>query len=259
MPLKILIIEDELPAQRLVARFVSDLLPQAQIVNMLGSVKESVEWLQNHPHPDIIFMDIQLSDGLCFNILEQIKPDSFIIFTTAYDQYAIRAFKANTIDYLLKPIKKEQIQAALDKVNRQSRLHQKLHIQEFDVQKLLEMLPDTKPQYRMRFLVSKPDGWYRLKVNDIAFFYLENKNTVAVDFKGEHHPIDQTLNQVMESLDPDSFFRTNRQTIVNIDAIQKVETWFNGRLLVKTKPPHTEKITVPREKAVIFRELWLNG
>ncbi len=259
MEMKILIIEDELPAQRLMARFVSELLPRAQIMNALGSVKESVEWLQNHPHPDIIFMDVQLSDGLCFNILEQIKPDSFIIFTTAYDQYAIQAFKANTIDYLLKPIKKEQIEAAIQKVNEQSKLHQKMHIQEFDVQKLLNVLQQSQPHYRERFLVSKADGWYKLNVKDIAFFYLENKATMAMEFKEQKHLLDLNLNQVMESLDPKEFFRTNRQTIVNIDAIQKVEPWFNGKLLVKTRPRHEEKITVVREKATLFRDLWLNG
>lgn len=257
--MKILIIEDELPAQRLMMRFIGELLPQAQIVSALGSVKESVEWLQNNPHPDIIFMDVQLSDGLCFNILEQVKPDSFIIFTTAYDQYAIKAFKANTIDYLLKPIKKEQIKEAISKVDEQSRLYQKMHIQEFDIDGLFSMLQQSKNQYRERFLVSRHDGWYKLNVADIAFFYLDNKATIAMDFSGEKHPLDQNLNQIMESLDPRNFFRTNRQIIVNIEAIQKVEPWFNGKLLVKTKPRHEEKITVVREKATLFRDLWLNG
>ncbi len=257
--MQILIIEDELPAQRLLARFIAELLPRAQIVNMLGSVKESVEWLQKHTHPDLIFMDVQLSDGLCFSILEEIKPDSFIIFTTAYDQYAIQAFKANTIDYLLKPIKKEQIRAAIEKVDEHSKLHQKLHIREFDVQKLLGFMKDAGTQYRERFLVGRADGWYKLKVQDIAFFFLESKITTAVDFDGTEHMIDQNLNQVMESLDPARFFRTNRETIVNIDAIQKVEPWFNGRLLVKTKPAHKEKITVVREKATLFRDMWLNA
>lgn len=258
MPVDILIIEDELPAQRLLARFIAELLPHAQIVNRLGSVKESVEWLQDHPHPDLIFMDVQLSDGLCFSILEEVKPDSFIIFTTAYDQYAIQAFKANTIDYLLKPIKKEQIRLAIEKINDRSKLYQKMHISEFDVQQLLGLMQDARPQFRERFLVGKADGWYKLKVQDIAFFYLESKLTIAVDFKGKEHMIDQNLNQVMEGLDPARFFRTNRQTIVNIDSIQKVEPWFNGKLLVKTNPPHKEKITVVREKARLFRDMWLN-
>ncbi|MFN3556902.1 MAG: LytR/AlgR family response regulator transcription factor [Bacteroidales bacterium] len=259
MPIKILIIEDELPAQRLLARFVCEIIPGAQIQSMLASVKESIDWLQSNTHPDIIFMDVQLSDGLCFNILEQIKPDSFIIFTTAYDQYAIQAFKANTIDYLLKPIKKEQIQAAIEKVNEQSKLYQKLHIQEFDVQKLMEVIQQSRQHYRERFLVGAADGWYKLDVCDIAFFYLENKSTVAVDFTEKSHVLNQNLNQIMESLDPKQFFRTNRQTIVNINAIQKVEPWFHGKLLVKTRPRHQEKIIVVREKATLFRDLWLNG
>lgn len=257
--MRILIVEDELPAQRLLAKFVSDLLPDATIVGTLATVQDSVSWLQNHEHPDIIFMDVQLSDGLCFSILEEIKPDSFIIFTTAYDQYAIQAFKANTIDYLLKPLKKEQIKGALEKVNDRSRLFQKVNLGEFDVEKLMEVLRSAKPHYRERFLISKPDGWYKLDVSRIAFFFLENKMVYAVDFENEKHPVDQNLNQIMESLDPKVFFRTNRQTIVNIHAIQKVEPWFNGKLIVKTRPRHSEKITVVREKATLFRDLWLNA
>jgi DNA-binding LytR/AlgR family response regulator len=255
--MKVLIIEDEIPAQRLLARYINELIPDTKIMNMFGSVKESVEWLKKNTHPDIIFMDVQLSDGLCFNILEQIKPDSFIIFTTAYDQYAIQAFKANTIDYLLKPIKKEQIEAAIQKVNEQSKLYQKLHIQEFNIQELLDVIQQSKIHYRERFLVGAPDGWYKLNVNDIAFFYLEYKNTIAVDSQETRHLLDLNLNQITESLDPQQFYRINRQTIVNIQAIQKVEPWFHGKLLIKTKPRHKEKIIVAREKATLFRA-WLS-
>lgn len=257
--MNVLIIEDELPAQRLLAHFIKEVAPQAEIVNMLSSVSESIEWLQHNPHPDIIFLDIQLSDGLSFSIFDHIKPDSFIIFTTAYDQYAIQAFKANTIDYLLKPIKKEEIRQAIEKVNTQSRLFQKMHMQELDINTLLQVLQQPRPQYRERFLVNQHDGWYKIQVSDIAFFYLENKITIAVDFQNEKHTLDLNLNQIMDSLDPKQFFRTNRQTIVNISAIQKVEPWFNGKLVVKTKPRHEEKIIVVREKATLFRDLWLNG
>ncbi len=248
-----------MPAQRLIERFVKEVVPEAQIKAALGSVKESVNWLQSHAHPDIIFMDVQLSDGLCFNILEKTHPDSFIIFTTAYDQYAIQAFKANTIDYLLKPIRKEQIKSAIEKVNHHSRLFQKMQLQEFDMEKLLDVLRQEKPHYRERFLISKPDGWYKLDVNNVAYFFLENKMVFAMDFSGQKHPLDLNLNQISEGLNPKTFFRTNRQTIVNIHSIQKIEPWFNGKLLVKTKPRHHEKITVVREKATLFRDMWLNA
>ncbi len=255
--MRILIVEDELPAQRLLARYLVEVIPSATIIGVLQSVKETVEWLRSNEHPDIIFMDVQLSDGLCFNIFEHIKPDSFVIFTTAYNQYAIQAFKANAIDYLLKPIQKEHIRAAITKVNEQSRLYQKLNMQDFDVQKFMEILKESRHHYRERFMVKEPDGWSKLNVDDIAFFYLDNKNTVAVDFKSNRHVLDFNLNQIMESLNPRSFFRTNRQTIVNIQAIQKIEPWFNGKLLVKTTPRHREKVIVVREKAALFRA-WFN-
>lgn len=251
--MRVLIVEDELPAQRLLARYLAEIMPSAVIVGVLQSVKESVDWFRNNEHPDIIFMDVQLSDGLCFNIFEYVKPDSFIIFTTAYNQYAIQAFKANAIDYLLKPIQKEHIRSAIQKVNEQSRLYQKLNLQDLDVQKIVEILKESRHHYRERFMVKDVNGWYKLDVDDIAIFYIDSKNTIAVDFKNNKHVLDFNLNQIMEGLNPRSFFRTNRQTIVNIQAIQKIEPWFNGKLLVKTSPKHREKVIVVREKAALFR------
>lgn len=256
--MRIIIIEDEIPAQRLLKKFILELNPEGQIEAILGSVAESIEWLKTHSHPDLIFMDVQLSDGLAFRILEQVVPESFIIFTTAYDQYAIQAFNANTIDYLLKPIKKIQLEKAFQKLSERTRHFQKIALQDIDFKNIFQNFMLEKPHYRERFLINQGDTWYKLNVPDVAFFYLENKLTYAVTFEEKKHLLDLNLDQIMTSLDPKHFFRTNRQTIVNIEAIHKIKNWFNGKLLVITKPEHTEKIIVAREKARLFRDLWLN-
>lgn len=256
--MKIIIVEDELPAQRMLRNFIVEINPDSEIEAIFGSVGETVAWLKSHTHPDLIFLDVQLSDGFCFSILEQINIDSFVIFTTAYDQYAIDAFKANTIDYLLKPIRKEQLEAAINKLDDRKRLFQKAAIKDLDLKNLLSGIVNTTPNYRTRFLISKADSWYKLEIKDIAFFYIDNKMTLAIDFDNKRHPIDMPLDQIIESLNPKQFFRTNRQSIVNIDAIQKVENWFGGKLLVKTKPECVEKIIVSKEKVKLFRDIWLN-
>ncbi|WP_088653915.1 LytR/AlgR family response regulator transcription factor [Geofilum rhodophaeum] len=255
-PTRILIVEDELPSQRLLKNMIVELRPDWQVVATTTGVEETVEWLQNNPHPQLIFLDVQLSDGLSFEIFDQIKPQSVVVFTTAYDEYAIHAFKVNSIDYLLKPIRPEQLEESLKKYERlMLTLTPRIDLSE--LKNLSALLQEGKPTYRNRILVPAADGFLKLNVRDVAFFHSSQKVTTALTHNQQPHIVDMTLEKLEEELDPDLFFRANRQFLLHIDAIQRIETWFNGKLVVKTRPEADEKIVVSREKARSFKD-WIN-
>lgn len=255
--LRIGIIEDEIPAARLLEKKISSLRPDWNIINIGGSVEKAVDWFANNEHPDLLFLDIQLSDATSFMFIEEAEPDSLIIFTTAYDEYAIKAFDVNSIDYLLKPIREDRLLAAIEKHERiTDKKGAKIDEQNMLQEVLNSLLHEKK--YRSRFLISS--GHERLStllVADIAYFYSINKITFAVTKKNEEHIIDLTLEKLEEQLDPDSFFRANRQTILNIDAITRIEPYFLGKIAVHTNPECKETILVSKGKARSFK-LWLN-
>lgn len=252
--MRILIIEDEVPTQRLLAGTLNQLRPDWEIVECLGTVEEAIEWLQSHSHPDLIFSDIQLSDGTCFEIYEQVLPESFVIFTTAYDEYAIQAFKVNSIDYLLKPVSTEMLEKAIHKFES---LPSGSSTTPININELADSLMHGQKKYRSRLLINTVDGFFKMNVEDMAMFYSSHKVVSAITFQNESHVIDFTLDKLEKQLDPTHFFRANRQFILHIDAITKVETWFNGKLIVKTKPEAEEKVVVSRERARAFKE-WIN-
>lgn len=252
--MRILIIEDEIPTQRLLAGTLNQLRPTWEIVDCIGTVEESVDWLQQHPHPDLIFSDIQLSDGTCFEIYEQIVPQSFVIFTTAYDEYAIQAFKVNSIDYLLKPVSPDMLEQAIHKFES---LPTQQASHPLNLEQLADSLMSGQKKYRSRIIVNTADGFYKMDVDQITFFYSSHKVVTAITRQNESHVIDFTLDKLEKQLDPSLFFRANRQFILHIDAISKVENWFNGKLVVKTRPEAEEKIVVSRERARLFKE-WIN-
>jgi DNA-binding LytR/AlgR family response regulator len=254
--MKIVIIEDEIPAQRLLKKYIQELKPDCEIVSIFGNVEESVNWLNQNPSPDIIFLDVQLTDGLGFNVLEQSNTKSFVIFCTAYDQYAIEAFKNNAVDYLLKPIKKEELKKTFEKLDSKKDLFQKAILKDFNLS-VRENTYEQK-QYRERFLVNASNNWYTLNVADIAYFYIENEVSYAVTFNKKKHHINLIMKNIMKDLDPSVFYRANRQTIVNINAIRKVESWFNGKLIVFTEPEYHERIIISRLNAINFRDEWLD-
>lgn len=251
--LRAVIIEDEVPAARLLHSMVARLRPEWDITVLSGSVNEAVAWFGSHSHPELIFLDIQLADGDAFDFLTSAQPSSSIIFTTAYDQYAIRAFTVNSIDYILKPVDGKRLSDAIVKYE-----HMQVagHPDDY-LENLLDTLQRKEKRYRTRFLISGVDSFRTLQVTDIAYFYSENKITFAVCHNGEEHIIDLSLNKLTEQLDPDLFFRANRQVMVGIDAIDHAEPYFNGKLLVAVRPPYKSKITVSEEKLSAFK-LWLN-
>lgn len=255
--MKYLVIEDEVPAQRLIGELLHELRPRWEAAACLDSVESAVNWLNNHPHPDVIFMDIQLSDGLSFDILDQVDIEGMIIFTTAYDEYAVRAFRVNSIDYLLKPIKKSELAAALEKYERYTKKMFHSRNQAIDAAELANAITRSKPKYRARFLVSLGEVFLPLPVEKVAYIFSRHRIASAVSFDGKRHVIDFTLDGLTDQLDPEMFFRVNRQFIVNIEAVVKVHTFFNGKLLLETRPGFSEKVTVSREKARQFK-LWLD-
>lgn len=220
-----------------------------------GSVDEAVAWFKDNPQPDLIFLDIQLADGNAFDFLSAVHPSSIIIFTTAYDQYAIRAFTVNSIDYILKPIDETRL---LDAIIKYETLQNKgiSRPQEY-LDTLLDTLQHKERRYRTRFLIYGADRFWSLQVTDIAYFYSENKITFAVTQKGQEHIIDLSLNKLMEQLDPEQFFRANRQIIISIASIDHAEPYFNGKIVVSVLPPYKAQITISEEKLSSFK-LWLN-
>lgn len=243
--INVAIIEDEIPAARLLHSMVSGLRPQWELTLIPGSVDEAVAWFDEHPHPDLIFLDIHLADGNAFDFLSAAHPSSVIIFTTAYDQYAIRAFTVNSIDYILKPIDEKRLSDAITKY--ESLLTNAVPRPEDYLGTLLEALQYKEKRYRTRFLISGVDRFWSLQVADIAYFYSENKVTFAVTRKGQEHILDLSLNKLMEQLDPERFFRANRQVLVCIDAIDHAEPFFNGKIVVTVRPPYKQKITISEE------------
>jgi two-component system response regulator LytT len=255
--IKVLIIEDEIPAQRLLKETLQEIDIKTEIVCCLNSIKSAVEWFKNNSHPDIVLLDIQLSDGLSFEIFKQVNIESSIIFTTAYDEYAIQAFKVNSIDYLLKPVEKDELQTSFEKYQH----YKKQFIQEknsyIDFSELAALIKSEKTEYRKRLLIQSNESFFHLPVDDIALFYSMQGITFAVTFEKREYPVNFSLENLKDQLQPDNFFKINRQFIVNIDAIKRVHSYFNGKLKLEIEPPYAEDIVVGKDKAGAFKR-WMD-
>ncbi|AQG79404.1 LytR/AlgR family response regulator transcription factor [Spirosoma montaniterrae] len=249
----VLLIEDEQAAARRLTRLLLDIDPTLQIGPALGSVAAAVMHLQTQPHPDLILSDIQLSDGLSFAVFRQVEPRCPIIFTTAYDEYAIQAFKLNSLDYLLKPIVATELQAALAKFRKLTQSQSP----SVDYQQLWQALNQSQRTYRQRFLISYRDTYRTIPASEVAYFYSENKITRLVCPDGKWYPLTETLEELAEQLNPNQFFRANRQYIINLTSIVTIHKHFNGRLKVDLQPPIPDDLFVSRERADEFRN-WLN-
>lgn len=252
--IKAVIIEDEIPAARLLYSMITKIKPNWDLEILPGSVDEAVTWFENNEEPQLIFLDIHLSDGNSFEFLEQVKPTSHIIFTTAYDEFAIRAFTVNSVDYILKPINEERLEESIRKFEG---MYEKINSSQLYLSSVFESLRSPSKKYRTRFLISGSDKLWTLQVSDIAYFYTENKITFATTHQGTEHIIDLSLDKLMDQLDPDRFFRANRQFIISVESIKKIEPYFNSKVIVVVNPASKEKITISKEKISAFK-LWLN-
>lgn len=246
----ILIIEDESPNSDRLIRLINKILSKVTI-KVLESVVDSIEWLSSNTHPSVILMDVRLSDGLCFEIFDQVKVECPIVFTTAYDEYAIKAFKVNGVDYLLKPVEEDELKAAFEKVESLSMKQQSVPLES-----LIQYL--NSADFKKRFLLPHKDGYKTVQVCDIVYFYSELKITKAKLQNGNEETIPYTLEELEKQLDPALFFRVNRQYIIHIDSIQFVHNYFNGKLKVVLKKNSEIEIIVSRDKATFLKK-WLDS
>src|SRR5690606_12867893 len=250
--MEVIIIEDEKPAARRLGRLVGAL--GMEVTAMLHSVDEAIEWFGNNSHPDLIFLDIQLSDGLSFEIFDQVEVKSAIIFTTAYDEYALQAFKLNSIDYLLKPIDDQELAQALKKYRDFLPGNQKISVDFNDIKKLL--VNPLEREYKKRFTVRVGQHLKIINADDVECFYSENKGTYAHTSEGRNFLLDTTLEQLEEELSPKYFFRVSRKFYVNINHISDIISYTNSRLQIKMKRFSQQEIIVSRERVRDFK-LWL--
>lgn len=250
--MNVIIIEDEKPSARRLQRMLSEIKIDAQA--MLHSVEEAVHWFKTNEHPDLILLDIQLSDGLSFEIFEQVAVRSAIIFTTAYDEYALKAFKLNSIDYLLKPIDDEELENAIDKfkMNKQNASNVQLNIEQ--IQKLL--INPLDRNYKERFTVKIGQHLKMISTDEIECFYSENKGTYIFTSDNREYLIDKTLEQLDPMLDPTKFFRVSRKFFVNIDQIKDIISYTNSRLKIILNHFSEHEVIVSREKVKGFKN-WI--
>lgn len=249
--MKILIIEDEkLLAERL-ERLIQKIEPQSIILDKLQSIEESINWFKTN-EADLIFLDIHLSDGLSFKIFEQVEVSTPIIFTTAYDQYAIKAFKLNSIDYLLKPIDEEELKESIKKFKN---LDNKQNL--VDLKQLLSAVENPKNEYKKRFMVYAGQKVKSIKTEDVAYFYVLEKNIYMCTKTNENYDIDFSLDKLEAILDPDMFFRINRRYIINIESIKNMYPLSNSRIKVELFPQPNDETNVSLHRCRNFKN-WLN-
>lgn len=255
--MKALIIEDEYPAAERLEKQIAKADAGIEIIARLDSVETATNWLREHAAPDLIFSDIQLSDGLSFEIFEQTLVNSPIIFTTSYDEYAIKAFKLKSIDYLLKPVKQQELDFALRKYkdlqNPPSSPENALRLESF-----LDSLPTTAKRHKTRFLVRSGEQLVPVFAEQIAYFQTANELVCLVRNDGKKFLVDYTLEQLEKLLDPEHFFRLNRQFITHLSAINKIHNYFNGKLKLQLAPESSDEVVVSREKAYVFKA-WMEG
>jgi DNA-binding LytR/AlgR family response regulator len=254
--MRVLVIEDEKSAAKRLQALLSDINPGIDIIGIIDTVKGTVEWFRKNAVPDLLFLDIQLADGLSFDIFEQIEISCPIIFTTAYDQYALRAFEVYSIDYLLKPIDKEKLLRSLDKFKKIAEgSNSKASVDLATLQNALEMIQERK--YKERFIVKYGEHIKSFPVENIVGFYSEEKISFFKNDNGRKYVVDYTIEQIEGLINPALFFRINRKYIINLDAIEDVVVYSNSRLKLKVKHLSDHDLIVAREKVQEFKK-WLD-
>ncbi|MCI0706255.1 MAG: LytTR family DNA-binding domain-containing protein [Ignavibacteriae bacterium] len=246
----ILIIEDEKPAAEKLMHGIKQFDASAVLVGPLRSVKESISWFADNPVPDLVFADIQLTDGSSLDVFKKVSVTCPVIFATAYDEYLLEALEHNSIDYLLKPFKQEKLEGALNKYLRLKQ-HFTANLSRFAV----SYNPNSNT-VKSRVVVKRGIDFVSVKTDDIAYFYTEHKVVFLVDAAGNRYIVDKPLADLESELDKRSFFRVNRKFLVHINAIQRFKSFEKGKILLELKPPVTEEVTVSQENAGSFRE-WM--
>ena len=255
--MKTIIIEDEYPAAERLQQLLGKLDAPVEVLTVQQSVSGAIRWLtENHP-PDLIFSDIQLSDGLSFQIFDAVPVRSPIVFTTSYDEYAIKAFKVKSIDYLLKPIKLPELQGAVRKF-REMQPSARAGDYALKIESLLDSLPMPGKKYKNRFLVKQQEQLLPVSREEIAYFFASNGLVCLVRHDGRQFMMDYTLEELEQLLEPMHFFRLNRQFIATLSSIAQIHTYFNGKLKLELQPRMSGEVIVSREKVPAFKE-WIEG
>jgi len=249
--MKAVIIEDEIIAAQNLQRLIAQVNSSIEIIAVLKSIEESVEWFSGNPNPDLVFMDIHLSDGSSFSIFEKVRIQAPLIFTTAYDEYALKAFEVNSIDYILKPINIKDLERAIEKL---SHYNQTNSSNEEMIAKMLAMFQKDKKVYKSNFLIPYKDKFIPLSVNDIAYIYSENKTSKIVTLDNRSFYENRSLDTHQQQIDPTKFFRANRQFIISHKAIKDISVWFDSKLSVNLVVAVPEKIIVSRARVTEFKE-----
>lgn len=250
--MRVLIVEDERPAAERLGKLIREINPDITIEGITETVEETVNWLTTHDLPTLILMDIQLDDGLCFEIFDTLSLDVPIIFTTAFNEYTLQAFKVNSIDYLLKPIDKNELQLALDKYSRITQNHSDLEAQ------IKKAFQELKTTYRSRFLIKVGANYKSIGVSEISCFYIQHKGTYLQTLTGHSYAVDFSLEQLLEMLDPHLFYRINRSCVVQIDAICQLNAFSSSRLqLTLENMERSELLVISRDKVSDFKK-WMS-
>lgn len=250
--MNIVIIEDEIKTAKALAKMILLIQPSAQIAATIQSVKTAVAYLSENANPDLIFMDVQLADGNCFEIFKQVQVLSPVIFCTAFDEYAMDAFKANGVDYILKPFSTESLQSAFEKVALLKNFFQVNEQASLQINKLLDQAGKTG------FLVFKNNKYSTIQTHDIACFYIRDEITTLVTVNSEEYAISQSLEELYKVLNPKQFFRINRQYLISYSAVKEVEHYFARKLLVKLNISTAEQLIIGKDKATLFLN-WLDN
>jgi DNA-binding LytR/AlgR family response regulator len=249
--MRVLIIEDERPASQKLERLLKDIDKDFEVVKILESIEDSTNWLLKNPHPDLIFMDIQLEDGICFEIFENIDIKTPVIFTTAFNEYALKAFKVNSVDYLLKPINKDELRNSVQKF----RL---IHKKDMDYSKIESMLNQLKPKNKERFLVKIGEHYKSIQADDINCFFIMERSNFINTGKGKDYAVDFSLDKAETMIDPKKFFRVNRDIILNYAAISDIIAYSSSRLkIVVDGWSDKDEIIVSRERVADFK-IWMD-
>ncbi len=258
--MNILIVEDEELAVKKLQKTLASVDPEANVVAITDSIKSTVEWLESNTSPDLILMDIELSDGQSFEIFSRVQLKSAVIFTTSYDEFALKAFKVNSIDYLLKPVQKEDLEVALRKFQDMKKMY---HAEpsgpnEVDVESLIKELRNKlqPKEYRKRFLVKNAQKLVSIEVEDIAYFFSDGRLNFFKTYDNKKYVVDYTMDELEEMLNPERYFRTSRSFYIAVDSVDQIHDYFGNRLLLHLKPAVDKEAIVSREKVSEFKK-WM--
>lgn len=255
--MRAIIIEDEKPAAEKLAKALLKCAPDIHVLAVLASVKSAVDWLNQNTSPELIFMDIELTDGLSFKIFEQVNVNCPVIFTTAYDEYWQEAFEHNSLDYLLKPIKQDKLEASLKKYEKLKQ-HFAFNYSQLNNWQQPALSPSKEGEPKKRFLVKRGTDYISIKASDIAYFYAAQKLVCLVDSNAQKFILDQSLADLEKQLDPSQFYRVNRKYLVNLNAIKRIKTYPKSKLQLEIQPAPAEEIIISQENVGEFKK-WMEG